>query len=149
MADFIKADQQELTIITNKVVSLLDLSIIEKYIKNVDAIDLEDLMLPWLSQSKSYLKILGILYFIEDINILITFSIVKNIIKTTHIFNDVCLTSKSCVIKALPKSNMIVIQVDIWDVQSSMKAKGLINRCFNVSSYISSVCRTNMNLGIP
>jgi len=46
MADFIKADQQELTIITNKVVSLLDLSIIEKYIKNVDAIDLEDLMLP-------------------------------------------------------------------------------------------------------
>jgi len=46
IADFIKADQQELTIITNKVVSLLDLSIIEKYIKNVDAIDLEDLMLP-------------------------------------------------------------------------------------------------------
>jgi len=46
MADFIKADQQKLTIITNKVVSLLDLSIIEKYIKNVDAIDLEDLMLP-------------------------------------------------------------------------------------------------------
>jgi len=46
IADLIKADQQELIIMTNKVVSLLSLSIIENYIKNVDTIDLEDIILP-------------------------------------------------------------------------------------------------------
>jgi len=102
---------------------------------------------------KSYLKILGIPYLIEGTNILITIpitsSIVENIIKTTYIFNDMCLTSKPCVIKASPKSDMVVIWVDIWDTQSSAKAKGLINRCFNIGSYIATVCGTNMNLGVP
>jgi len=46
IANLIKADQQELIIMTNKVVSLLSLSIIENYIKNVDTIDLEDIILP-------------------------------------------------------------------------------------------------------
>ena len=54
MTDFIKADQQELTIMTNKVALTLDLSTIKKYIKNIDVMDSENIMSPWLFQSKSH-----------------------------------------------------------------------------------------------
>ena len=54
MTDFIKADQQELTIMTNKVALTLDLSTIKKYIKNIDVMDSENIMSPWLLQSKSH-----------------------------------------------------------------------------------------------
>ena len=67
-------------ITTNKVISTSDLSIIEKYINNINVTDLNDVMSPRLSKSKSYLKILGILYFIEDINILITLDIIKKVL---------------------------------------------------------------------
>jgi len=113
MVNFIKADQQELIITTKKVISTLDLSTIKKYIKNVDIIDSVNIMSPQLSQSKSYLKILDISYFIENTNVPITSSIVENIIKTTHIFNDICLTSKPYIIKASFKSDMVVIWIDI------------------------------------
>jgi len=46
MTDFIKADQQELTIMTNKVALTLDLSTIKKYIKNIDVMDSENIMSP-------------------------------------------------------------------------------------------------------
>jgi len=66
-------------------------------------------MNPRLSQSKSYLKILGIPYFIEDTNLSITLDIVESIIKNTHIFNNIVLASCSQVIKTLSKLNMTVI----------------------------------------
>lgn len=43
---------------------------------------------------------------------------------------------------------MSIIWIDIWNVQSNTKAKGLINRYFNVGSYIATIRGTNMNLGI-
>ena len=56
-----------------------------------------------------------------------------------HIFNDVTLASKPKIIKALSKLDMAIIWIDIWDIQSSAKTKSLINRCFNVGRYISTV----------
>ena len=52
------------------------------------------------------------------------------------------------VIKVLPKSDISIMWIDIQDVQSSTKAKGLINRCFNIGSYIATIHGINMNLGI-
>ena len=49
MADFVYVDHQGLIIITNKVTSQPDLNTIESYIKNVDVIDLEDIITPCLS----------------------------------------------------------------------------------------------------
>ncbi len=97
------------TIKTNKIASQFDLSIIENYIKNVYTIKYEDIMTSCLSQSKSYLKIINIPYILEGTNIPINSSIIKTIIKSIYIFNDVYLTSKSYIIKALPKSNMTII----------------------------------------
>jgi len=50
IADFIHTDNRKLTITTNKVTSILNLNIIKKYIKNVDNIDLKDVMLLRLLQ---------------------------------------------------------------------------------------------------
>jgi len=61
------------------------------------------------SQSKLYLKILDISYFIKDTNLSIILDIIKSIIKSTYIFNDIVLASYSWVIKISPKSDMAVV----------------------------------------
>jgi len=53
------------------------------------------------------------------------------------------------VIKASPKSDIAIVWVDIWDAQSGFKAKNLINRSFNVESYIVIIYDANMNPGVP
>jgi len=47
---------------TNKVVSNLELQMVENYIKNANHIIAEGVKTPRLSQSKSYLKIIGIFF---------------------------------------------------------------------------------------
>jgi len=108
MTDFIWADYWGLIIITNKVILFLDLSTIKKYIKNIDIIKSDNIMVPKLSQSKSYFKILNISYLIKNTNIFITSNVVKRIIKFMYIFNNVILASKSRVIKASSKSGIVV-----------------------------------------
>ena len=43
---------------------------------------------------------------------------------------------------------MSIVWLDIWDIQSGSNAKMLINRCFNVSNYIATIWRANMNSSI-
>ena len=81
--------------------------------KDLNEVNSNNIMSPRLLQSKSYLKILDIPYFVKDTNLSISSDIIESIIKSTHIFNDIVLASQPCVIKAFPKSNMIVIWVDI------------------------------------
>ena len=70
-------------------------------------------MSPRLPQSKSYLKILEIPYYIKDTNLPITVNIVKKVFQTTYIFNNIVLASWLCIIKAFPKSDIVVIWIDI------------------------------------
>ena len=67
-------------------------------------------MSPRLLQSKSYLKILGILYYIKDTNVSISS---KKVIQTTHIFNNIILAFYSHIIEASPKSDMTIIWIAI------------------------------------
>ena len=67
--------------------------------------------------------------------------------KASH--NNVTLASKPWVIKVSPKSDMAIVQIDIWNAQSGTKAKGLINQCFNVGRFIATVRIANANPGIP
>ena len=68
IADFICSDNKDIIITTNKVVSMLDLQTIERYIKNVNNIESNQVEVPRLPQSKSYLKIISISFFLEDMN---------------------------------------------------------------------------------
>ena len=80
-----------------------------------------------MPQSKSYLKILGIPYLHKNSNAPISADLVERIIKDNHIFNNIVITSRPRVIKVSHKSDIAIIWLDIWDVQSGSKAKGLIN----------------------
>jgi len=61
----------------------------------------------------SRLSIIGISYFMKNTNVPITSDFVESVIKANHIFNNLSLVSKPCVIKALSKSNMAIVWVDI------------------------------------
>ena len=118
MADLICIENSGLVIITNKVASVLDLQTIEKYVKNIYNIELNHMESPRLSQSKSFLKIIGIPYISEFTNICISIEEVEKIIKENHIFNNVILASRPRIIKVSPKLDILIIWIDIWDAQS-------------------------------
>jgi len=102
-------NQTGIIIVTNKVTSSLDLQIIEKYIKNANLIDPDNINTPCLLQSKSYLKFISIFYFLENTNFSISANVVKTIIKENHIFNNIVVALRSQIIKVSPKSNIAII----------------------------------------
>ena len=116
MADFIHANQHGIVMTTNKIASSLDPQIIEKYVKNINHINLDNVKIPCLPQSKSYLKIIGIPYLMENTNMPINSSFIKTILKNNCIFNNMSIMLKSCVIKMSPKSNIAIVWLNIWDV---------------------------------
>ena len=140
LVDFIQSDASSVTVITNKVAVQSDLYIIENYIKKIDNIDSININTPHLPQLKSYLKIIGIPYFLHNnSNKHLTPNDIENIIKQNQIFDNIVLISKPHIIKISSKSNMLIIWIDIWNVQSGSKAKGLINRCFNIGRFIMTI----------
>ena len=90
-ADYIRAEKSDIIIIIDKVISPLDLQTIEKYIENSNQINANKVESPWLPQSKFYLKIISLLYFMDNMNVLIKTNIVKKILKNNHIFNNIHL----------------------------------------------------------
>jgi len=74
---------------------------------------------------------------------------IKEIIKASHIFNNLTLTSKSRVIKVSLTSNIAVIWIDVWNTQSRKNGKILINRYFNIRKHITTIHGANMNPGVP
>jgi len=150
LVDFIRSDTNGVIIVTNKVGQQSDLAIIDRYIKNlseVNSLQVENSRLP---MSKSYLKITGIPFFPHHNSTeKLTSSDVDTILKQNHIFNNISLASKPRVIKVSPKSDMAIVWIDIWDVQSGKNAKLLINRCFNVGNHIATIRGANMNPGVP
>ena len=103
--------------------SLSDISVISKYFKNCSNIDLNNIQNAHISQSKLYLNILDIPHFIEGTNTPINFGVVELIIKSTHVFNNIKIASKPCVVKVSPKPNIAIIWINIWYAQSSSSAK--------------------------
>ena len=75
--DFIYSDDKKIVVTTNKITVSSDLNIMEKYIKKLNNVDSSNIMSPRLPQSKFYLKILGISYLVDDINILVTPDIIE------------------------------------------------------------------------
>ena len=109
LANFICTNSKEIIVTTNKITTLLDLKVVEKYMKKLNDVDTSNVISSRLPQSKSYLKILDIFYLIENTNFPITANIIKRVIQTSYIFNNTVLVSHSHIIKALPKSNIAVV----------------------------------------
>ena len=108
MVDFVWLDYNGIIIITNQVMSSLELQTIKNYVKNADCISTDGVEVPRLSQSKSYLKIIGI-PFLQNTNTPINSSIVEDIIKKNYIFNNVMLASRPYIIKVSPRLDMAIV----------------------------------------
>ena len=93
------------------------------------------------------MKIIGLPYKIDQNIIFLNF--IEGILKKTHLFNGIMLASKSHVIKVSPKSDMVVVWLNIWDSQSGSLVKNIINRHFNIRCFIATIKDTNMNPGVP
>jgi len=145
--DFIRLNVNGIIIMTNKPASDLDLSTIEKYLKSIQNINLDSIESPCLPKSKSYMKIIGLPYS-SELGVMSP-DIIEGVLKNSHLFKNTTLALKPHVIKASPKSDKAVVWVDIWDFQSSSCVKNIINRRFNIGQFIVTVCRTNMNPGVP
>jgi len=93
-ADYISSDNKGVNIVTNNIASNSNLLEIEKYIKQSLNNNSNTIASPRLPQSKSYLKIVGILYYVDKSNTCITTENIKHILKNTHIFNESILASR-------------------------------------------------------
>jgi len=91
IADFIYSKQAGIFIVTNKVASSLNLQTIERYVKSSNNINTENVEVLCLPQSKLYLMIIDIPYLLEDTNTPILADIVKSIIKSNYIFNNIAI----------------------------------------------------------
>ena len=129
-ADFIQFNVNGIIITTNKPASDLNLSTIEKYLKNVQNVNPDSIESSCLPKFKSYMKIIGLPYS-SELGVMSP-DIIEDVLKDSHLFKNVTLASKPHVIKASPKSDKAVVWVNIWDSQSSSCAKNIINQRFNV-----------------
>ena len=116
LVNFIHSDLLEITVVTNKVLLNSDLLIIEKYVKNLENIDSTQAKSPWLPQSKSYLKIIGIPYYPHrscNSQECLSSNDIEAIIKQNQIFDNITLTSKPQVIKVSPKLDIAIVWINI------------------------------------
>ena len=77
IAGYIQSDNQSIIVTTNKVAVPSDLNMVEKYIKDLNNVNSSNIISIRLLQSKSYLKILDISYFVENTNFSITPDIIE------------------------------------------------------------------------
>ena len=111
VADFIRITNNGIVITTSKLANDLNLTTIENYLKSIQNIDSNSIESPCLPKSKSYMKIIGLPYKINQDALSPDF--IEGVLKETHLFKDVMLASKPRIIKASPKSDMAVVWVDI------------------------------------
>jgi len=111
-ADFIRSDGIGIIITTNQIASASNMNIMENYIKKSTNVNTNEISSPQLPQSKLYLKILGI-PFLTNNGTPIARNQIEEVIKRIHLFNNIMLVSSPRIIKASPKSDMVVIWIDI------------------------------------
>ena len=68
---------------------------------------------PCLSQSKSFLKVLGVPYWDSKTSLPITLAQVAEALSSSSLFEGITLASMPHIIKASPSSDMSVIWIDI------------------------------------
>jgi len=133
---------------TNSVASVAELEMIKQWVKKTAGLSDNTEVEPCLPQSKSFLKILGVLYWDSNSSLSITPAQVAEALSSSPLFEGITLASMHCIMKASPSSDMSVIWIDIWDSQKSSKDKTLINHSFNFECHTVMVKGTAMYSGV-
>ena len=113
IADFIHINNNGIVITTNKPTNNLDLSTIKKFLKNINNVNLDSIKSFCLLKFKLYMKIVELSHKLDQK--VITPDFIKGVLKESHLFKDIILASKPCIIKASSKLDMAVVWIDIWD----------------------------------
>jgi len=90
--EFIRSSSQGVTITTNNVPVVSDLSTIERYVKSIEGINQKDILAPRLPQSKLYLKITGFPY-IQPSGLALTSEDITNYLKNIDLFENITLAA--------------------------------------------------------
>ena len=133
---------------TNFVASAAKLEVIKQWLKKTAGLSEVTEVEPRLPQFKSFLKVLGVLYWDSKTSLPITSPQVAEALSSSLLFEDVTLASMPRIMKASPSSDISVIWIDIWDSQRGSKGKMLINRSFNFGHHIATVMGTAMHPGV-
>ena len=108
--DCIRPSWNGLTISTSNVAQVSNLTIIEKYFRNIEDLAQEkSSFVACLLQSKSYLKILDTLYFANNSSNPINNMQIEQAISYCSLFKNITLTNRPWVIQALKNSDMSII----------------------------------------
>ena len=130
---------------TNSVASVAELEVIKQWLKKTAGLGEITEVEPHLPQSKSFLKVLGVLYWDSKTSLPVTPAQIAEALSSSLLFEGVTLVSMPHIMKASPSSDMSVIWTDIWDSQKGSKGKTLINRSFNFGHHTATVRRTAMH----
>ncbi|KAF5347006.1 hypothetical protein D9756_011009 [Leucocoprinus leucothites] len=137
-----------ISIATSGVATSADLETIKSWLKKAwqlgDAIPVE----PRLPQSKSFLKIVGVPYWVANSSNPLSPAFVEQALSQSSLFENVILAARPRVMKASPKSDTAVVWFDIWDSQNGTKAKTLVNRTINFGRHIGTIRATSMHPGV-
>ena len=98
---------------TNSVTSVVELEVIKQQLKKTASLGKVTEVEPHLPQSKSFLNILGILYWNSNFSLPITSVQVIEAVSNPPLFENITLASISCIMKASPSSDISNIQIDI------------------------------------
>jgi len=112
IANFIKLVDNRVIININQA-TLSYMNVIIKIIKNTTNINSKFIKNFHLPKSKLYLKIVGLSYYVKTTNTLVIPFLAKEVLKNTHIFNDIIIVSKPYIIKAASDSDSAVIWINI------------------------------------
>jgi len=107
-AEFIRPCPDRISINTNDVPNLSNLTVIECYLKSIKGAKNDKILVPHLPQSKSYLKITDIPY-VQLNGEKLTSKDITNYFSHLELFKMISLAAKPRIIKVSPKFNMAII----------------------------------------
>ena len=133
---------------TNSVALVAELEVIEQWLNKTTSISEITEIESHLSQSKSFLKILNILYQNSNTSLPTTSAQITLALSSSSLFKNGTLASLSCIIKTFPSSDISEIWIDIQNSQRGSKSRTLINYLFNFGQHITTVQETAIHPGI-
>jgi hypothetical protein len=133
------------TLVTIGVANNCDLEILKLYIgRTLNMTQSFDLGVP---QSKSYLKIVYVPFFIN--NMPITPEFMAEAMKHHKLANNFVLAGPPQVTRNTRDSDSCTVWFDLWDSQNGKRAVPLVNCRINIGGWTSTIWATQIHLGVP
>ena len=116
---------------TNSVASVVELEVIKQQMNKTTGLSKTTKIKSYLSQFKSFLKVLDISYQDSNTSLPITPTQIAVALFSSSLFKSVILEFLPHIMKISFSSDMLVIWIDIWDFQRGSKDRTLIDHLFN------------------